>query len=98
MQGGQLHSKINKRNGEFSMGEIKQIMLGLAKGLKELHENGIMHRDIKAENIMLRDDNCLAPVIADLGFSAFYDEPSYLLCRCGTPGYVAPEITKVTQG
>lgn len=59
MQGGQLHAKINKRDGNFSKAEIKQIMLGIAKGLKELHENGIMHRDIKPENIMLRGENGL---------------------------------------
>jgi serine/threonine protein kinase len=29
-------------------------MIGLAKGLKEIHDNKIMHRDIKPENIMLR--------------------------------------------
>jgi serine/threonine protein kinase len=29
------------------LGEIKQFMIGLARGLKEIHDNGIMHRDIK---------------------------------------------------
>lgn len=68
---GQLHSRINKRQGEFTLGEIKQFMIGLVKGLKEIHENGIMHRDIKPENIMLRNENNLDPVIVDFGLAAY---------------------------
>lgn len=37
------------------MGEIKQFMIGLIKGLIEIHEHGIMHRDLKPENIMLKN-------------------------------------------
>jgi serine/threonine protein kinase len=44
---GQLHSRINKCSGYFEMSEVKQFMIGLAKGLKELHEKRVMHRDIK---------------------------------------------------
>lgn len=34
-------------------------------------------------------------VIADFGLSAWADEPEYLFVRCGTPGYVAPEIVNL---
>ena len=64
-----------------------------------------MHRDIKPDNILFREgiktveDICLA----DLGLAAMVKEKNYLftkyylmkldfLYRCGTPGYVAPEI------
>ena len=46
-------------------------MIGLVKGLKEIHENGIMHRDIKPENIMLRNENNLDPVIVDFGLATY---------------------------
>jgi len=35
--GGQMHSRINSRGGKFSEKEIRQFMVGLMKGLKELH-------------------------------------------------------------
>ena len=73
-------------------------MIGLAKGLKEIHDNKIMHRDIKPENIMLRSQKSLEPVIVDFGLSSFVDAEDYLFYRCGTPGYVAPEITTLTKG
>ena len=44
---GQLHNRINSRQGNFSVEDIKRFMIGMAKGLKEIHTNRIMHRDLK---------------------------------------------------
>jgi calcium-dependent protein kinase len=41
---------------------------------------------------MLRDTFSLEPVIVDYGLATNSDLPKYLFYRCGTPGYVAPEI------
>lgn len=41
---------------------------------------------------MLRTKDSLDLVIADFGLATWADEPEYLFVRCGTPGYVAPEI------
>lgn len=54
-----------------------------------------MHRDLKPENIMLRDKNDMIPVIVDFGLATPCDLPTYLFFRCGTPGYVAPEIIEL---
>ena len=45
---------------------------------------------------MIRKDE-LEPVIVDFGLSTNVDLPEYLFFRCGTPGYVAPEIIKLTH-
>ena len=50
-----------------------------------------MHRDLKPENLILRDENCFEIVIADFGLASFKSK-NLLFKRCGTPGYVAPEI------
>ncbi len=47
---------------------------------------------------MLRRDDSLDPVIADFGLAAFVNAEDYILYRCGTPGYVAPEITTLVKG
>jgi serine/threonine protein kinase len=59
-----------------------------------MSELGIMHRDIKPENIMFRSELSLEPVIMDFGLAAHSNLTPYLFYRCGTPGFVAPEITK----
>lgn len=95
---GQLHTRINKRAGNFTMTEIRQFITGMAKGLHDMHERRIMHRDIKPENIMLRSEDSLEPVIVDFGLAAHADSNDYIFYRCGTPGYVAPEITTLEKG
>lgn len=59
LSAGQLHTRINRREGHFSMAEVRRFMVGLMKGLLEIHTHRIMHRDIKPENIMLRGENAL---------------------------------------
>lgn len=54
-----------------------------------------MHRDLKPENMILKDQKNLEEnqlKLVDFGLSSFCDVSEYLFKRCGTPGYVAPEI------
>ena len=74
-------------------------MYDLLKGLKALEEMNIMHRDIKPENIMIRNNGTIKEmVIGDFGLASKTNLPNYLLERCGTPGYVAPEIANFKTG
>ena len=41
---------------------------------------------------MIRNENWAEPVIVDFGLSTNCDLKNYLFNRCGTPGYVSPEI------
>jgi hypothetical protein len=41
---------------------------------------------------MLKDKDSMNPVIVDFGLATPADIEKYLFFRCGTPGYVAPEI------
>jgi len=63
-----------------------------------MNKKRIMHRDIKPENIMMRNENGMDPVIVDFGLAADVDANDYLFYRCGTAGYVAPEITTLDKG
>ncbi|XP_073107620.1 probable LRR receptor-like serine/threonine-protein kinase At1g56140 [Elaeis guineensis] len=71
-----------------------EICLGTARGLAYLHEESrvrIVHRDIKASNILLDAD--LNPKISDFGLAKLYDDKkTHITTRvAGTIGYLAPE-------
>ncbi|KAL0320982.1 UNVERIFIED_CONTAM: putative LRR receptor-like serine/threonine-protein kinase [Sesamum radiatum] len=70
------------------------ICLGVARGLAYLHEESrlrIVHRDVKASNILL--DSELTPKISDFGLAKLYDDDkTHISTRvAGTIGYLAPE-------
>ncbi|CAL9182715.1 unnamed protein product [Musa hybrid cultivar] len=71
-----------------------QVIVGVARGLLYLHEGAhtaIIHRDIKASNILL--DNRWVPKIADFGMARLFPEDqTHVNTRvAGTNGYMAPE-------
>lgn len=56
-----------------------------------------MHRDLKPENILFRNNEMTEEniCIADFGLSTFANVEEYLFSRCGTPGFVAPEVVNL---
>lgn len=67
-------SKILQEKGKLSHQETKEIFLQLADGLAAAHKEGVIHRDIKPGNIMIRPDG--TPVIIDFGIARQLEDPS----------------------
>ena len=100
-QGGNLKSLIAK-HGALSLTNCTIVMRAILNGLMHLKQNNILHRDIKPENILFRNIiNASGKikeediVLADFGFSVSTFDFPFHHPRCGTPGYVAPEILKL---
>uniref|UniRef100_A0ACD5UIT3 Uncharacterized protein n=1 Tax=Avena sativa TaxID=4498 RepID=A0ACD5UIT3_AVESA len=69
------------------------IIKGICEGIQYLHENNIIHLDLKPANILL--DNKMIPKITDFGMSRCFDEnQSRHITQniAGTMGYLAPEL------
>lgn len=93
VDGGNLQDKISATK-EFSEDEVRHVMGQILQGLAFIHSRGIVHRDLKHENILLTSD-CKVK-IADFGLSKFYDACSDGLMKTlvGTPEFVAPELIR----
>jgi serine/threonine protein kinase len=93
LEGLDLYDYCNKRNFKIGEKKAKEIVFQVALGLEHMHMYGIVHRDIKLENIMMTDDTELAsPKITDFGESAIVGPNEILREICGTVGYIAPEV------
>jgi eukaryotic-like serine/threonine-protein kinase len=68
--------------------QLLGFLAGVADALAALHAKGIVHRDVKPENVVLRGGK--APVLIDLGIALVAGSQDGL-ARMGTPPYMAPE-------
>jgi len=87
-----LKGLVEEMPQPFQLSEIKQLMLQLFRGIGYLHENFIMHRDLKPHNILLNNRGLLK--ICDFGMARQYSSSSdaeYTPGVC-TAWYRAPEV------
>jgi len=68
---------------------LRQVSLGIARGVSYLHSNKVIHRDLKPGNILL--DASLNARIADFGVSREWAD-NLTMTKIGTPTYCAPEV------
>ena len=97
---GTLENKIaqlRKEGQDFSTEEIFDYLIDILLALYTLNKKGIIHRDIKSENILLKTDkinekNVTIAKLSDLGLGRQIEGVSGAYTTCGTAYYVCPEI------
>lgn len=76
--------------GSLSESKAVTIVIQLFQGLAYIHNRKVCHRDIKLDNLIYHEAQNKLKII-DFGFAANSKEP--LKSMCGTPSYMAPEVT-----
>ena len=93
MSGGKLTDLIT-RNETFSDEDVAYVAKTLCSALAYLHERGLLHRDIKSDNVLI-DKTTGKLALADFGFGAdLTDGRKFRETVVGTPYWMAPEVIR----
>ena len=96
-ENGTLSSKIYNEGFSYPPTFVRDIALGLATGVSEMHKVNVVHFDLKPANILLDSD--FSPVISDFGMAKVIDNSRHSVKGLQesdvfgfTPAYCAPEL------
>ncbi len=86
--------QLIKQRGALNQDEAINIMKQLVSAVSHAHRNGIIHRDIKSQNVMVKDDGTVK--LSDFGISIVKGEADLTQTNTvmGTVHYLAPELAK----
>ncbi|XP_065859966.1 mitogen-activated protein kinase kinase kinase 18-like [Euphorbia lathyris] len=85
---GTLSDVIYRNGGWLDESTIRSYTTSIILGLDYLHSKGLVHCDIKGENILITKEGAK---ITDFGYSRFVEEVPVF---CGTPAFVSPEVAR----
>ncbi|XP_068567045.1 serine/threonine-protein kinase SIK2 isoform X2 [Cebidichthys violaceus] len=83
------------KHGRLSELEARRKFWQILSAVEYCHNRNIVHRDLKAENLLL--DGHMNIKIADFGFGNFFQPGEPLATWCGSPPYAAPEVFEGQQ-
>ncbi|XP_047330384.1 serine/threonine-protein kinase STY46-like [Impatiens glandulifera] len=90
MSGGSLYDHLHKHKASFKLPSLLRVALDISKGMNYLHQNNIIHRDLKAANLLM-DENDVVKV-ADFGVARVQAQSGVMTAETGTYRWMAPEV------
>ncbi|KAK6310161.1 hypothetical protein J4Q44_G00200420 [Coregonus suidteri] len=92
ISGGELFERIIDEDFELTEREVIKYMLQIVDGVHYIHKQGIVHLDLKPENIMCVNKTGSTIKLIDFGLARRLESSGTLKVLFGTPEFVAPEV------
>uniref|UniRef100_H0V3V2 Myosin light chain kinase, smooth muscle n=1 Tax=Cavia porcellus TaxID=10141 RepID=H0V3V2_CAVPO len=92
VSGGELFERIIDEDFELTERECIQYMRQISEGVEYIHKQGIVHLDLKPENIMCVNKTGTRIKLIDFGLARRLENAGSLKVLFGTPEFVAPEV------
>ena len=93
MSGGSLRKYLHQQEPHsVPVNLVLKLALDIARGMQYLHSQGVLHRDLKSENLLLGEDLCVK--VADFGISCLESQCGSAKGFTGTYRWMAPEMIK----
>jgi len=89
MSGGSVYDYI-RREGPLRLSQILKIAMEVSRGMDYLHQRKIIHRDLKAANLLMDDHGIVK--IADFGVARIIENTGHMTAETGTYRWMAPEV------
>ncbi|KAH0679962.1 hypothetical protein KY290_023754 [Solanum tuberosum] len=90
MPGGSLYEYLHKNHVVLKLSQLLSFAIDVCKGMEYLHQNNIIHRDLKAANLLMDSNNVVK--VADFGVARFQNNGGVMTAETGTYRWMAPEI------
>lgn len=93
--GGELHPYcVAERDGSFTESDVVRLLFQILEGVKHLHDQNIVHLDLKPQNILLTNEEIREGDIKliDFGIAKWLSKDAEVREIVGTVDYVAPEV------
>ncbi|KAK6922540.1 Serine-threonine/tyrosine-protein kinase, catalytic domain, partial [Dillenia turbinata] len=90
MSKGSLHDFLHKQKGMFKLPTLLRVAFDISKGMNYLHQNKIIHRDLKTANLLM-DENEVVKV-GDFGVARVQSQSGVMTAETGTYRWMAPEV------
>ncbi|CAN1122238.1 Serine/threonine-protein kinase STY17 [Linum perenne] len=90
MARGSIYDFLHKQDGVFKLPSLIRVAIDVSKGMNYLHQNSIIHRDLKTANLLM-DENEVVKV-ADFGVARVQTQSGVMTAETGTYRWMAPEV------
>ncbi|KAH9693588.1 serine/threonine-protein kinase STY46 [Citrus sinensis] len=90
MSGGSIYDYLHKQKCGLKLPLLLRVAIDVSKGMNYLHRNNIIHRDLKAANLLMNENGVVK--VADFGVARVQAQYGVMTAETGTYRWMAPEV------